>query len=386
MVMVCKLAFWCSVSMLVYIYAGYPCFVFLLSRWFGRPVCQRPVEPAVTVVISAYNEQEVIETTVENKIAQDYPPDRLDVLVVSDGSTDETDHRVRALAEKYPGRVRLLRQAPRAGKTAALNMAMQQVTREIVVFSDANSIYSNNAIRMLTRNFADPSVGYVTGKMIYASAGDSASAEGCSLYMRYENFLRVHETGIGSVVGVDGGVDVVRKELFVPMRDDQLPDFVLPLQVVSQGFRVVYEHEAILREPALSSFSDEFRMRVRVSLRALWALYDMRHLFNVFRYGLFAVQLFSHKLLRYTVFMFLFIAAGTSFALADDNVIYQLALGAQVLFYVLAGWGYARSRAGLHSRIGYVPYYFMLLNLASAQAFSKFLAGKKQVIWNPRTG
>ncbi|MEZ5543304.1 MAG: glycosyltransferase family 2 protein [Pseudomonadota bacterium] len=381
-----ELLFWFSVAVPVYVYAGYPLLVLLLARCAGRAVRQGDLEPFVSVVIAAYNERQVIQATVENKIDQLYDPEKLEIVVISDGSVDGTDDLVTELCNRYPGRVRLLRQDPRAGKTSALNMAFATLRGTIVVFSDANSLYAPDAIRKLARNFADPAVGYVTGKMVYVSEGDSATGEGCSSYMRYENFLREQETAVGSVVGVDGGVDAVRKELFAPMRPDQLPDFVLPLSVVGQGYRVVYEPEAVLRETALKSGADEYRMRVRVSLRALWALWDMRHLFNVFRYGLFSVQLLSHKLLRYAVFMFLISAAICNLALMYEGPAYRFLLAAQIGFYLLAGWGYTRSRAGQRSRVGYLPYYFVLINLAAAQAFVKFLLGKKQVVWEPRTG
>lgn len=381
-----EIAFWGSIAMLVYVYAGYPVFVYLLARILRRTPCRQNIEPSVSILISAYNEKDVIDATVRNKLAQDYSPEKLEIVVVSDGSTDGTDQRVLDICGEYPGRVRLLRQEPRAGKTSALNMAMKELRGEIVVFADANSMYAEDAIHMLVRNFADPSVGYVTGKMVYVRMQGSAVSEGCSAYMRYENFLREQETSVGSIVGVDGGIDAVRKELFSTMRPDQLPDFVLPLQVATKKYRVVHEPAAVLREPALESGRDEYRMRVRVSLRALWALWDMRHLFNVARYGLFAVQLLSHKLLRYTVFVFLVSAAASNLALLGASTVYQLAFTTQVVLYCLAIWGYLQSRAGVQSRIGYLPYYFLLLNLASAQAFAKFVLGQKQVLWTPRTG
>ncbi len=381
-----EIIFWFSIAMLVYVYAGYPVLAYCTSRLFGRPVRQDDIEPSVSVVIAAYNEQDVIEATIVNKLSQDYPHEKLKVVVVSDGSTDRTDEQVVKLCARYPGRVRLLRQEPRAGKTSALNMAVKELRGEIIVLSDANSMYAPDAIRLLVRNFSDPAVGYVTGKMVYVNEGESATGEGCSSYMRYENFLREQETRIGSVVGVDGGIDAVRKELFSPMRADQLPDFVLPLKVVAQGYRVVYEPGAVLREPALKSGGDEYRMRVRVSLRALWALWDMRHMFNVFRYGLFSVQLLSHKLLRYAAFFFLISTAAGNLALMSDSTLYQFLVAIQAAFYALAYWGHKKSRIGKRRRISYVPYYFVLLNLASAQAFVKFVMGKKQVVWEPRTG
>ena len=381
-----EIIFWFSMAMLAYIYVGYPCLIYVASQFFACRVHKSDIVPSVSVLIAAFNEQDVIEATVENKLAQSYPSDKLEVVVVSDGSTDATDERVLHLCNQYPDRVRLIRQEPRAGKTSALNMGIMELHGEIVVFSDANSMYAEDAIRSLVRNFADPSVGYVTGKMVYVNEGESATGEGCSSYMRYENFLRDQETSIGSVVGVDGGIDAIRKSLFSPMRADQLPDFVLPLKVISQKYRVVYEPAAILREPALKSGKDEYRMRVRVSLRALWALWDMRHLFNPGRYGFFSVQLLSHKLLRYIVFVFLIAAAESNLAVVAISTLYQFALAAQIAFYALAIWGHAKSRRGVRSRVGNLPYYFMLLNLASAHAFGKFVMGKKQVIWEPRTG
>lgn len=381
-----EIIFWLSAALVVYVYAGYPVLMYVAARAFPRSVHAAETLPRVSVLIAAHNEQDCIEATVRNKLAQDYPADKLEVVVVSDGSVDETDRRVLDLCGEYPGRVRLMRQEPRAGKTSALNLAMPALDGEIVVFSDANSMYAPEAVRRLVRSFADPDVGYVTGKMVYATEGDSATGNGCSAYMRYENVLRELETAVGSVVGVDGGIDAIRKPLYTPMRADQLPDFVQPLHVVTQGYRVVYEPGALLREPALNSGADEYRMRVRVSLRALWALWDMRHLFNVFRYGFFSIQLASHKLLRYAVFLFLAAAAVTNVMLVGEGMIYQLALAAQTGFYALAWWGHGRSRRGIRSRIGYLPYYFMLLNLASAQAFGKFVLGKKQTVWKPRTG
>jgi len=177
--------------------------------------------------------------------------------------------------------VRLIRQEPRAGKTSALNIAVPEARGEILIFSDANSIYEQNVLRELADNFNDPSVGYVTGKMIYTNADGTPSGDGCTAYMKYENRLRSWETSLGSIVGVDGGIDAVRKELYQPMNPDQLPDFVLPLKVVAQGYRVVYEPEAILKESSLATAKDEYKMRVRVALRALWGMWDMHHLLTL---------------------------------------------------------------------------------------------------------
>jgi cellulose synthase/poly-beta-1,6-N-acetylglucosamine synthase-like glycosyltransferase len=263
---------------------------------------------------------------------------------------------------------------------------MEQAHGDIVIFADANSIYERDAIRHLVENFSDPTVGYVTGKMIYTNPDGSVTGEGCTAYMRYENRLRALETRFGSVVGVDGGIDAVRRKLYRPMRADQLPDFVLPLRVVEQGYRVVYEPRAILREPALNSADREYRMRVRVALRAIWALYDLRHLLSPARDLRFSWQLMSHKVLRYTAFVPQVLALFSNAMLWSQGSGFRWLLLAQVVFYLLAATGYAMSRRNAGFPLATVPYYLSLLNLSCAHATLKFLRGQKQVLWQPRVG
>jgi cellulose synthase/poly-beta-1,6-N-acetylglucosamine synthase-like glycosyltransferase len=239
--------FFVSLIGLVYIYIGYPFLIFILGKIFSKPVSKAEINIPVTILIAAYNEEGDIEATVRNKLEQEYPSDLLEIIIISDGSTDRTDEIVNSIQDP---RVRLLRQEPRAGKTSALNMAVPHAKGEILVFSDANSISAPDALSKLIQNFSDPGVGYVTGKMVYTDPDGTIVGDGCTAYMKYENFLRRIESRLGSVVGVDGGIDAVRKKLYRPMNPDQLPDFVLPLKIVEQGYRVVYEPEAILQENA----------------------------------------------------------------------------------------------------------------------------------------
>jgi len=380
------IAFWACIATVLFVYAGYPLLAFAAGAARARPVRRSDTTPGVTVLIAAFNEAASIEVTVRNKLEQDYPPGTLDVIVVSDASSDGTDDIVRGLAEEFPGRVALIRQEPRQGKTAGLNRAVGEARGEILVFSDANSVYRPGAMRRLVRNFADPEVGYVTGKMVYVHEDGSLVGDGCSLFMRYENFLRTHETRIGSVVGVDGGIDAVRKDLYQPMRADQLPDFVLPLRVAERGFRVVFEDEALLEEDALKAPADEYRMRVRVALRALWALWDRRRVMNPLVTGVFAFQVVGHKLLRYLVFLPLAGALVLNLFLATQGWVYALALCVQLLFYLLALLGTALPAGGPLARVCNPPQYFVLVNLAFAHALLRFLRGDKQATWSPRVG
>ncbi|MFW6148171.1 MAG: glycosyltransferase family 2 protein [Thermodesulfobacteriota bacterium] len=386
-----KLLFFLSLFMLFYVYLGYPALIALLSLIKNRRVEKNPFEPIVSILISAYNEQDAIETTLKNKLDLDYPNEKLEVIVISDGSTDRTDE----IVKKYEGKtVRLIRQEPRAGKTSALNMVVPEAKGELLVFSDANSIWARNALEKLMMNFADPRVGYVTGKMIYTDTSGNPIGDGCSAYMKYENQLRSWETRLGSIVGVDGGIDAVRKKLYQPMTPDQLPDFVLPLKVVEQGYRVVYEPHAILKEPPLTTGQDEYKMRVRVALRALWGMWDMRHLLTFSRSPslrlsrsiLFAWQLWSHKVLRYLCFLLLVIAYFSNLALWSEGAFYKLLFIIQTMAYAGAVLSPVLEKKDIRSRLLYLLNYFALLNLASAHAFIKFLLGQKTVTWTPRKG
>jgi cellulose synthase/poly-beta-1,6-N-acetylglucosamine synthase-like glycosyltransferase len=386
--------FWAALALGLYPYAGYPALAWIAGKLFRRDVAHRDdYLPSVTVVTAARNEAAVIEATVLNKLDQDYPADRLEVIVVSDASDDGTDELVRQLAETTSGRVRLLRQELREGKTAALNRAVPEARGEIVVFADANSAYEPHTIRRLVRNLADPDVGYVTGRMVYVNRDGSLVGDGCTAYMRFENWQRVQETRIGSIVGVDGGVDAVRRRHYRPMRSDQQPDFVLSLAVAEQGARVVYEPEALLTEESLPTGPEEFRMRVRVAVRALWALWDKRALLNPLQHGVFAFQLASHKLLRYLSFVPLGVALVANLLLLSRGGVYPVAAACQlaVLAFAWVGWrGGSTNGVVMASNPGgkvlKLSLYFVLVNLASAVATLRFLRGERVATWNPRVG
>jgi cellulose synthase/poly-beta-1,6-N-acetylglucosamine synthase-like glycosyltransferase len=378
-----ELLFWLSSGVVVYIYAGYPLLIWSLGRLWGRSVRKGHPELSISILIAAYNEEAAIARTIQNKLELDYPKEKLEIIVVSDGSTDRTDHIARQFEPKG---VIVLRQEPRDGKSGALNLAVGHARGEVLVFSDANSIYDRMALRHLAANFSDPAVGYVTGTLAYLSSTQSMTADGCGLYMRYENFVRRSETRLGSIVGVNGGIDAMRRTLYKTLRPDDLPDLVLPLSVVEQGQRVVYEPAAMLAETPLGTPRDEYRMRVRVSLRALWTVLEMRNLLNVRRFGLYALQLISHKVLRYLAFVFLLLMYGASLWLWRVTPVYAVAFVLQTLGMLLAVVGFWAARRTLPGRVLAVPYYFALVNCAALHACWKLLNGERPRIWTPRLG
>lgn len=371
-----------GLAVLGYVYVGYPLLLRLLSAaGMARPVSGGPVEPAVTLVISAYNEAAVIAAKLANSVALDYPPDRLEIIVVSDASDDGTDDIVRA----HGGPVRLLRMEDRGGKTAGLNAALRAARGEVIVFSDANAMYQPDAIRRLVANFADPGVGAVTGESRYLVGDEDPSTESENTYWNYELAVKALESRLGSVVGGDGAIYAIRRSLYRDLAPGDLSDFVNPLQIVAQGYRNVYEPAAVSWEQGAEGYGAEYRRKVRIVNRAWRATWKMRGLLNPARSGLFALQFLSHKVLRWLVpwFMLLVLALNVAIVLKGGGAPWALLLSAQLAFYAaaLAGSRLA-GRDSLPARLLRIPYYFCLVNLASLVALVEVLAGRSYTTWS----
>ncbi len=370
--------FWILLGIVVYVYFGYALLLWLVRLLGGgRRVAASDSEPPVTLIISAFNEESVIAEKIDNSLALDYPRTKLQIIVVSDASDDRTDAVVASYADRG---VELLRMPERGGKTLGLNAAVARARGELIVFSDANAMYRRNVIRELARNFADASVGAVVGESTYVDPEvESERSEG--LYWRYETAIKQFESAIGSVVGGDGAIYAIRRKLYVPMRADALSDFVNPLQIVKAGHRCVYEPAAISYERAADSFGKEFRRKVRIVNRAWRALFGLKALLNPLRYGFFSFQLVSHKLLRWLVPVFLVALFIVNAMLVNAGAIYAVIFAGQVAFYLLALGGHlAQGSAKLPFFIS-VPYYFCLVNIASALGIIDVLRGKRYTTW-----
>ncbi len=372
--------FWGGLAVLAWVYALYPALLWLLRAVGVRRAIHRgAIEPRVTLIVSAFNERQVIAAKLDNCLRLDYPQDRLEVIVVSDASTDGTDEIVSAAGPP----VCLLRMPSRGGKTVGLNAALAMATGDIVVFSDANAMYECNALRALVRNFADPRVGAVTGESRYEIGVDDASTESEGAYWSYEIAIKAMESSLGSVVGGDGAIYAIRRSLYRDLAPGDLSDFVNPLQIVAQGYRNIYEPEAVSWEGGAEGYGAEFRRKVRIVNRAWRATFKMKVLLNPFRSGFFALQFWSHKVLRWLVPWFMLIVLVSNMALATTAPIYGLLLAGQLLFYALAliGWRLA-GHGGWLSRLTAIPYYFCLVNLASLVALIEVLRGKEYRTWS----
>ncbi len=375
--------FWILVGLILYVYAGYPILLWgIRALGLGKPVLVGVLEPTVTILISAYNEVKVISEKINNCISLDYPSEKLEIIVISDCSSDGTDEAVLALG--LPN-VKLLRMSDRGGKTAGLNAALEVAIGEIVVFSDANAMYEHQSLRNLVRNFHDPTVGSVVGESTYADAEGNAQ-ENESLYWRYETGIKLLETRIGSVVGGDGAIYAIRKKLYKAMRSDALSDFVNPIQIVMSGYRCIYEPAARSIEDATDNLEKEFRRKVRIVNRAWRALWAMPSVMNPMRYGLFSIEVISHKLLRWLVPAMLFLMLLVSTQLATEGWVYVVALIAQMVLYGCAMGGYLKRKSNSMPKFFAVPYYFCLVNYASARGIVEAFFGKTYTTWNtPRT-
>jgi len=378
-----EISFYISVFLAVYPYLGYPAIIWFIGRWRPQAVSRSHVTPSVSILIAAYNESHCIKETIKNKLEQDYPKECLEIIVISDESTDGTDEIVKTFASNG---VTLLRQLPRQGKASALNMAARYARGDVLIFSDANSMFRKDAVSRLVENFADPEVGYVTGRLQYVTADPSLAGDGCGAYMKYENGLRLLETMFGSVIGVNGGIDAMRRELYTEIPTSLITDFVLPLHVLKNGKRVVFDGRVESYEVPNSAVEAEFRMRVRVALRALHGLAYMSGLLNPIRYPRTSFSLISHKLLRYMTPVFLFIALFSNVWLALDDGWYQLLLLPHLTLYALGVLGAFYKLPGILGKLSLVPSYFLVTNAAFTLALVRYLRGDVMAVWKPRVG
>ncbi len=378
-----RVSFWSGVALILYTYIGYPLLLALVSRLRARPVRRAPCEPAVSVVITAYNEERDIAAKLDNTLALDYPAAKLEIIVASDCSSDRTDEIVRSYSARG---VRLHRQEERLGKTAAQNAAVEAARGEVILFSDATTVYSPDVLRVITPSFADPTVGCVAGRLIYVDPKDTGTGKGARSYWGYETFLKRHESRVFSLIGVSGCLYAVRRSAYVPMYPEACSDFLIATKMVEQGLRAVYEPEAVCTEETNERSDKELRMRVRVITQTFTDLWRHRAMMSPLRSGFYGVQLVSHKVFRYLVPVFLFLMFVSAAALAPRSVFYALAFLAQVGFYAAAGVSWLLERAGRHHRLLALPQYFVLANLASLVAFYKFLRGERYARWEPIRG
>ena len=375
-----EVIFWAAAGLTVYVYVGYPLFVHLVSRLFPRPMIRGKYEPAVSLIIAAYNEEKDIREKLHNTLALRYPAGKLEIIVVSDCSTDRTDDIVREFASEG---VRLIRQSERRGKTAAQNLAVEAATGEIILFSDATSIYQADVLEEMLPNFADPAVGCVAGKLVYVDRSASVIGDGATRYWNYETFLKESESRACSLIGVSGCIYAVRRSAYVPMYEEACSDFLICTLIYRQGLRTVYQPSAVCFEDTNTRTAEEFRMRVRIISQTFTDLWRNRDMMNPAKAGLYSIQLISHKLLRYAIPLFLASMLISSGLLATGSLFYSVVFATQALFYLVAIADWAFQKQGVDVKLAALPRYFCVANLASVAGFYKFIKGERFARWEP---
>jgi cellulose synthase/poly-beta-1,6-N-acetylglucosamine synthase-like glycosyltransferase len=375
-----ELIFWLSAAALGYTYVGYPLLIASISALRPKRVRREKYEPSVTVTIAAYNEERALAAKLENTLALDYPRELIEIIVASDCSTDGTDEIVRSFEERG---VLLHRQGQRLGKTAAQNAAVEKARGEIILFSDATSLYQPDVLRKIMPGFADASVGCVGGRLVYVDPSESRVGRGAKSYWNYETFLKRHESRACSLIGVSGCLYAVRRSAYVPLYDEACSDFIIATKMFEQGLRTIYQPDAVCSEETNQRQDNELRMRVRVIAQTFTDLWRHRSMLNPFRSGLYGIQLISHKVMRYLVPFFLIALIASSGILSTNSVFYRVLFALQGLGYLCAAFSWLLEKVGVRSRVLALPHYFVLANLASMIALFQFLRGERYARWEP---
>lgn len=369
--------FFGSIFLVFYAYFGYPLSLLITSIFKKKVVKKAAHFPETTFIITAYNEEKRIREKLENTLAVDYPKDKLQILVTSDGSTDKTHDIVREFEKDG---VELLIIENRGGKENAQKEAVKHAKGEIIVFSDVATKLDLEGIKEVVSNFADLSIGCVSSEDRLIGKDGKPCGEGA--YVRYEMWLRRLESRVNSLVGLSGSFFAARKDVCRDFSGEMQSDFRTLLNSVKLGYRGICDPSAIGYYLDVADGSREFERKVRTVIRGLTVFFNNIEFLNIFRYGLFSYQYFCHKLLRWLVPFFLLIALVSNLVLAATSTSYYLILLLQAVFYIIAIWGW-QSETPPQNPILKIPMYFLTVNASIAFAWFKFLRGHRVVMWTP---
>ncbi len=335
--------------------------------------------PMVTLIISAYNEEKVIEEKIRNSLKLDYPVELLEIIVISDGSTDKTNQIVSkyeqngVILQHYEGRI---------GKTACLNQAIAKCSGDLVIFSDANSMYNQDAVRQLVHHFQRDDIGLVTGRTKYLMETDNVTTESTSLYTRLEVLTKHFESRIGSCIGADGAIFAIRKTLYSPLASYDINDFVIPLTVIEKGYRVILEEQAFCFEKTAEGSKGEFNRQVRITNRTLRAIFNHIQLLNPFRYPVIAFEVVSHKVLKFLTPLFIAVIFVTSMVLMQQSRVFMMIFFLQLFIYG-AIWLHHKTKYKISNRLFTLLSSFIMVSVAYLIGWLKYFSGETYSTWEP---
>ena len=383
-----EIFFWISLFIIFYSHLGYGIILVVLvlikRAFFKKNFSKFTDLPEVTLFIPAYNEIDTIRQKVQNSKELDYPKDKLQIMFIDDGSNDGT---YEALSD-FEG-IKVFRKTDRQGKISAINWGLKFVETPIIVFSDANTDLSKNAAKDIVSQFADLKTGCVSGeKRIIQNTADGASIAGEGLYWKYESFLKKMDSELYSVVGADGALFAVRKDLIDPVENDTiLDDFVISLKIASKGYKIKYAPNSYAKEYASENVGEEWKRKVRISAGGIQSILRLLRLLNPFKYGILTFQYISHKVLRWSLCpLLLFLLLPVNVYLAVENNfdplnIYTILLIFQMIFYILAALGWKMENKKVRVKVLFIPFYFTMMNLAVLFGMKRYFAGGQNVKW-----
>lgn len=374
---VVEIIFFISVLFVFYSYLGYPLSLWLISRFFRKKITRKSILPSVTMIVTVYNESKRIQQKIDNTLLLDYPKDKFQIIVASDGSTDSTN---RIVKEYEASGVELLEFAERRGKEGAQKEAIRFARGEIFVFTDVATMLDVWALKQIVSNFSDPSVGCVSSEDRVMDKDGKPAGEG--IYVKYEMWLRRLESLVNSLVGLSGSYFAARKEICEDFSGSMQSDFRTVLNAVRRGYRGVSDPEAIGWYEDIVEEKKEFNRKVRTVVRGLTVFFNHLMFLNVFKFGFFSYQYFCHKLLRWLVPVFLILAFFSNGVLSLHSIWWAQLFIVQIVFYVLAmfGWTNGISALGIATKI---PAYFVIANVSILVAWIRFLKGERITVWAP---
>ncbi len=387
MLSIVTIFFWISLAILFYCYIGYGILIFLLTsikRLVTGSKQKKQFENVlpVTLIVTAYNEERILEQKILNTFAIDYPVDKLQVIFITDGSVDGTP----GLVQQYP-LIQLLHQPERRGKYAAIKRAMQQVQTPVVVFSDANTMLNADCIKNIAGHYASEKTGGVAGeKKIAGNKHVSAVGEAEGLYWKYESFMKRLDAGLNTVTGAAGELFSIRTALFEELDDELiLDDFVITMQICLQGYKIEYEPDAFATELPSASLAEEEKRKVRISAGAYQSIGYLKECLNIFKHPVLSFQYISRRLLRWIfcpVMLVILLLSNIVIAGQQQTIsFYDWTLYAQIIFYLLAIAGWLFVRVGKRAGVSTIPFYFVFMNYCLVKGFIKFAKGRQTVLW-----